>query len=820
MAKCLRAGCTGEIDGDFCDVCGRPPLAVVAPPLAPPLAVTAQPANAPAGITDGQPCLRPGCGGSGVIEDGYCNRCGFAPQAAPAPSLGSSAFAEVPLVALGTAASISGSTSPDTNTLRSAAGDGMSTSRSGGTSASRSRGNLGAGLVEMPSVPRRDPRSAVLSEPEVPERKRVLRPLRQSRRSDSTGAPGSDRGLLHRVRRAVTRSPRSCGRETWWPVSTRWPAARPRRSRMDLSGPGPELSDRCYVWVVLKGLLDSEDEAAMAAAVAERRFLAEVKHPNIVQIYNFVQHDDAGYIVMEYVEGSRSASSANRTRAETGAPLPLDQAIAYMLSHTAGVRLPARPGPALLRLQAGQRHPDRGAAQAHRPGRRAAHRRRRQRPYGTVGYQAPEVPEVGASITSDLYTVGRDPGRAQLRLRRVPGPETLRHSLPPAHEVPLFGRYESFHQFLLKATKPDPASRFQSADEMVEQLIGVLRQVRAIDGKDPRPAPSLLFSGELGNGAVASTWRNLPVPAIDPFDPAASVLATVVISDPEQILAMLESTPRTPEVAFRLARSFIEAGAFAEAERELESPEARGGGWRSAWWRGVLHLAAGRPPEARSYFAAVISELPGELAPRLALAVSLEMSAGIPAPTGWTNGGLSGPTGAAYVDDIRQAADHFEIVAATDPNFASASFGLGRVRAALGDRAGAAAALQRIPAASSSHAAAQIALCGLWCADFDGRSPELSDLFAAAHLLANLTAEPAVRLALTRDLRVQTLHLLVQGDVTADPGAAVVGARLTEEDTRAALEETFRSLAKLAHSDEERFEMVDLANFYRPRTLT
>ena len=110
---------------------------------------------------------------------------------------------------------------------------------------------------------------------------------------------------------------------------------------------------------------------------------------------------------------------------------------------------------------------------------------------------------------------------------------------------------------------------------MAEQLIGVLRQVRAIDGKDPRPAPSLLFSGELGNGAEASTWRNLPVPAVDPFDPAAGVLATVVISDPEQIRAILESTPRTPEVAFRLARSFIDAGAFAEAEAELDSPEAR-----------------------------------------------------------------------------------------------------------------------------------------------------------------------------------------------------------------------------------------------------
>src|SRR5438477_8022008 len=47
----------------------------------------------------------------------------------------------------------------------------------------------------------------------------------------------------------------------------------------------------------------------MAAAVAERQFLAQVEHPNIVRIYNFVQHADrrtgepSGYIVMEYVGG-------------------------------------------------------------------------------------------------------------------------------------------------------------------------------------------------------------------------------------------------------------------------------------------------------------------------------------------------------------------------------------------------------------------------------------------------------------------------------------------------------------------------------------
>jgi serine/threonine-protein kinase PknG len=62
-------------------------------------------------------------------------------------------------------------------------------------------------------------------------------------------------------------------------------------------------------WVVLKGLINTGDPDAMAAAMAERRFLVEVDHPNIVKIHDFAQHPDpktgevVGYIVMEYVGG-------------------------------------------------------------------------------------------------------------------------------------------------------------------------------------------------------------------------------------------------------------------------------------------------------------------------------------------------------------------------------------------------------------------------------------------------------------------------------------------------------------------------------------
>ncbi|MGC7251460.1 protein kinase, partial [Mycobacteroides abscessus subsp. massiliense] len=60
--------------------------------------------------------------------------------------------------------------------------------------------------------------------------------------------------------------------------------------------------------VVLKGLVHSGDAEAQAIAMAERQFLAEVTHPGIVKIYNFVEHEDkhgnpVGYIVMEYVGG-------------------------------------------------------------------------------------------------------------------------------------------------------------------------------------------------------------------------------------------------------------------------------------------------------------------------------------------------------------------------------------------------------------------------------------------------------------------------------------------------------------------------------------
>ena len=147
--------------------------------------------------------------------------------------------------------------------------------------------------------------------------------------------------------------------------------------------------------------------------------------------------------------------------------------------------------------------------------------------YGTVGYQAPEVPHSGASVASDLYTVARTLAVLTIDFAGFQDEKRYAVRLPACKGVPVFQRYESFHRFLQKATAADPTTRFQSAGEMAEQLVGVLRQVVAIDGGSPAPAPSTLFSAELGAAPDGLPWDQLPVPAVDPSDPASGVLATL-----------------------------------------------------------------------------------------------------------------------------------------------------------------------------------------------------------------------------------------------------------------------------------------------------
>jgi serine/threonine-protein kinase PknG len=811
MPRCPRPGCAGEFEDGYCNLCGHA-VSRSAPKWSSAVSSIEHPRGGSASA-EGMRCAHPGC--EGTVEDGYCTVSGhkalaaegngpFAGRTGPAQIVPDS-YLQNPGSAL----------SRDTGTARLHFAGSPATSRTAGAAVGGGGGwNRSAGLVAIPSAPYRDPLSAVLTNPEVPEGKRQCAQCGEPVGRTRAGRPGRTEGFCSHCGGAYSFSPKLWAGDL---VAGQYEVM----GCLAHGGLGwvylardKHLFDK---WVVLKGLLDSTDESAREAAIAERRFLAEVKHANIVKIHNFVQHENAGYIVMEYVGGESLREVRLRHRQEFGALLPVAQAIAYVLeilpafAYLHGRRLlycDFKPDN-VIQTEDQLTLIDLGAVRAVDDPLSAV--------YGTVGYQAPEVPDDGASVTSDLYTVARTLAILCLDIRGFTDEQRFVASLPSVSDEPLFGRYRSFYDFLSKATHMDPGARFQSADEMADQLIGVLRQVLAIDGGHPAPASSLLFSPELGHGTHESSWRNLPIPAVDPADAAAGLLATLSTSGPDQIRAALESAPPSPELVFRRARSWIDEGAFVDAEAELDSPEVRAEGWRVAWWRGVLNLAAGRPKDAEVFLGAVAAELPGELAPKLALAVSFELSSR--ADPGESVLGAHAVRTTA-VDDGREAARYYQLVAATNPGYVSASFGLSRICLDLGDRAGAVEALESIPVTSSAHVGAQVALCRIRCADVAGARPELGDLVSASDVLDSLPLEPSLRLPLVRDLLTQGLALLADGTVRPDTAVFITGTAFDDVDLRSALEITYRSLAKMAPTDEERFTLVDRANAYRPRTLT
>jgi serine/threonine-protein kinase PknG len=588
------------------------------------------------------------------------------------------------------------------------------------------------------------------------------------------------------------------------------------------------VSDR---WVVLKGLLDTGDQDAMAAAISERRFLAEIEHANIVRIYNFVEHLDQrtgsldGYIVMEYVGGKSLKEIANARRTPDGRrdPLPVEQACAYgietleALGHLHGRNLLYCDFKVDNAIQTEDQLKliDMGAVRRMDDDESAI--------YGTVGYQAPEVAEVGPSVASDLYTVGRT--LAVLTFDFQGYSTTYRDSLPGPEDVEVFATYESYYRFLVRATDPDPARRFSSAEEMADQLTGVLREVLALQDDRPRPAPSTLFGPELrvvdtelvlptdqlGQLRVTALDPSaaalaLPVPRVDPGDPNAGFLATLLATDPEEAIAALGGAPAVSiESRLRELRALLELGRQGMAVNELaELEKDHPDDWRVVWYRGLVALvgAAENGSEtdlkaAAEAFDAVYDAFPGEAAPKLALAICAEL-----------------------LGDAGDAAEFYRLVWATDHSYLSAAFGLARVRLSEDDRPGAVRVLESVPATSSQYTAARIAAVRARLRERPTTDPLATDLSAGSDQLTALRLDDRRREELSVEVLGAALGWVMAGSAGAQQAGAtvVLGRPAVERELRFALEQSYRVLARLADRAETRIEMVERANRARPRT--
>jgi serine/threonine-protein kinase PknG len=719
-------------------------------------------------------CQRSGCTGS--IEDDYCNLCGHA--AVKGLAAVSANIASSNSLSTGNLLSVPMPVSRASAVSRRSHG-----SRPSGTSAPRV---LGSGLVSIPELPSADPEKLILSNAVVPENKRFCSKCnaqlsREKGFCNQCGqkfcftaalAPGDLVAGQYEVRGAI-----AYGGLGWIYLGFDRVLSR---------------------YVVLKGLLNTADQASAAVAVAEKQFLASVKHPNIVGIYNFVNHQDTGLIVMEYV-GGQTLKELRKSRGVLSVP----EAIAYIhrilgafgYLHQQGlVYCDFKPDNIMLE-GSDVKLIDMGGV------------RRIDDPdgdiYGTVGYSAPEA-GAGPTVTTDLFTIART---LAILVTTIPDfGNANRYKLPG--DLPVFIQHESLYRWLMKSTAEHPDDRFQSAEEMAGQLLGVLHESVAIDTNKPQPLKSQLFGGDLmaiidGKELLARVqpdYRHLPLPHITANDPAFQDLMNVsgdMHQQHKSYLKCVKDHPRSVEAKLRLVKIETELGyiEFKEIDRHLQTLEQSDPwDWRVPWYRGRAALAKKNYSLAIDCFNRVYADLPGEVAPKVALAIAMEL-----------NG------------NYEMATRLFDRVCRLDPSCHTAVFGWARCLYTNQQRAAAVKALDLVPQTASLFGQARVEAVNLMIGQDHGL-PSLENLKTAREGLPAIPISDLERCQLSEKI----LHTALAVKNASQNAILPIGQALPnwlhqEKITRQELEAVLRSMARLSN-DKERVALVDRANQIRPRT--
>ncbi|AMY17512.1 MULTISPECIES: serine/threonine-protein kinase [Nocardiaceae] len=737
---------------------------------------------------------------------------------------------------------------PDFEGTRAAAPDTDSSRRTTAPRPSRrvrtgSRRRLGGGLVELPRIPEVDPATAIMSDPRVPESKRFCWKCAAPVGRSVDGRPANPTGDCTR-----------CG--THFDFAPLLDPGEMVAGQYEVQGCiahgglgwiylaiDRNVSDR---WVVLKGLLHFGNAEAHAVAMAERQFLAEVTHPGIVKIYNFVEHprkapagstsgdpaDTTGYIVMEYVGGRtlRQIMTDDPSRTK----LPVEQAIAYLLEvmpamaylHSIGLAYNDLKPENIMVSQDQIKLIDLGAVS---PLEGYGYL------YGTAGYQAPEIVRTGPTVASEIYTVGRTLAVLTLDIASEKGRYV--DGLPD--DAPVLQEYEFYDRLLRRAVHLDPSARFRSADELASQLSGILREILSQQTGKTHPGLSTVFSpqrttfGTDEQVAVTDVYIDgrhrvarldprdvvaaLPVPLIDTSDPSAQLIAAAVHSEPHQTLDSLrlarengvdrvvgDEALGSVEAVLTEARAYLDLGEGDAAAEVLARLDAVTGNWRVDWHRGTAALLGRSFVDAARRFDAVLSAVPGEIAPKLAMAATAEL--------------LAQQTGDEDHDTWCATAETmYTSVWRTDRTIVSAAFGVARRMTERGAVLDAIFTLDQVPPTSRHYSMARMTSV---LTLLSGPVEDMTE-GALAEAARRIEALPA------REPRALQLRTVVLGTALdwmesgrePETSRRILGVPFTRDGLRTGAESALRALARTARSRSHRFALVDLANAVRPQSL-
>ncbi len=809
-------------------------------------------------------CSAPGC--NGTIEDGFCDTCGR-----PADSPGTTAVTAVTSSSRQVARTggyvrtgrVTGARRPQPSTGTIGTAGTAATGATGRGSGRGTRGSstrrraLGGGLVQMPVMPSADPLTLVMANPIVspdkcfcPNCKNKVNP--EKRFCSNCGAEYSFRPALKAgdivAGQYEVRGPIAFGGLGWIYLA---------------------MDTGLNRWVVLKGLLNSKDEAAAAAAIAERQFLAAVKHGKIVGIYTFLTHESESYIVMEHV-GGRTLKAIRKDQG----PLPPPEAVSYILGilpafaylHAQGlVYCDFKPDNVMLEgddvklidMGAVRRIGDPGGDV-----------------YGTVGYQAPEAADDPVAA-SDLYTIGRT---LAVLLMEFDIGNRYANGLPPPNEllcsVPL-AKLEaagSGAQAALRAGSPGgaPLPPWLSFDPVRRLFSGTAPQgVTAVD---------VVVTATLPGTPPVMLPMHLGLPLAD-HESLYRFLQKATAAQPEarfadademarQLLGVLrEMVARTAPLPSADSTVFLR-----ERNPPGIAPAALDGAWRrlpdlrldpeDPAAAEVFAASAAADPDARAQALAAARGSPESSELRLRQADALieageageadgggimrllDAAAGVD-PNDWRPDWYCGKL---YLSQGRtdeavecldrvyseipgepvpklalalaleaggrlgEAAGLYDTASLTDPALTAAAFGLARCRTAAGDLAGAVEALGRVPDGATVRSDAQLAAVDALCAMPDG-----TGLARASELLMAMSRDDILRHQAEARLAEQAAHQAGAGPLPTG-ATTLLGVPMRPEALRHRAEMALRACARLSIDRAARIAFVDRANAVRPRT--
>ncbi|MFI0981833.1 tetratricopeptide repeat protein [Streptomyces sp. NPDC021093] len=605
-------------------------------------------------------------------------------------------------------------------------------------------------------------------------------------------------------------------------------------------------------YVAIKGLLNRYEENGPAQADKERRDLTAIRHPRIVRIRNFVRRYDpadprkltGAYIVMEDV-GDRTLEAVIDATRRGEFVLDVEHVLTYGVRILEALEHLHAMGSAYMDMKPSNVVHHEDSVKVIDLGALRDLDIRHPELVRTRHYASPEIDVTHVpTVAHDIHTVGATLG--ELAAWAV------------GDDVPGLGT-ASFRAVLARATASDAGRRFATAKEMADQLLGALREIRALRGKRDQPRPSACFTPAphllgarlgtvpqpehwtarplhpreratdapllgLGTPAPAEVARGLPVPVPHEDDPQKEWFGVSTYDPARYQHGQPDPGRPSVEVCLHNVRVRVAEGtprALDDACEQLDAADSIPGeravrAWRLEWHRGLIALGRGDLPRAWQHFTEVYRALPGEYAAKLALAHCAELL-GPEAP-------LAPATPAE--PEAPMANRLYQAVHLRNPSHGGAALGLARLALAEGDRAGALAVLDHVPETSRHRSFVRIAVWRIRAgrlADGLAGLPAPEETRAVLDEVRAAADDPVLPLSDDDVLRLRTELLEWRLDTLRawhDATGARWWRRMSPEElsVREQLEGNYRRLAQQRLDREEFEHLIDLSHAVRPPT--